>query len=66
MRISVNGEEMEIEQGLTLRQFLQARETAIDSVIVEYNGQIVSHERWSALTLQEGDSVEVLVFLGGG
>ena len=37
-----------------------------DRIAVEYNGQIVPRAEWSQTSVQEGDRLEVVHFVGGG
>ena len=37
-----------------------------DRIAVEHNGQIVPRAEWSQTSVQEGDRLEVVHFVGGG
>lgn len=66
MRIEVNGKGREVESGRTVRGLL--RELGLDPrvVVVERNGEIVRRETLGEVELREGDSVEIVHFVGGG
>lgn len=66
MRIEVNGKGREVESGRTVRGLL--RELGLDPrvVVVERNGEIVRRETLGEVALREGDSVEIVHFVGGG
>ncbi len=66
MRVVLNGKETEIGDGLTVAAFLESREIAAESVVVELNRKIVPSESFDKVTLNDGDHLEVLRFVGGG
>jgi len=66
MRITINGKPEDIEQGLTLAALLAARELEPRMVSIERNGAIVDREAYADTKLAEGDSLEILFFMGGG
>ncbi len=66
MKIEVNGEQREVETGLSVA-------TLIDQLSIDHkvaacavNMIVVKKEQWTSHTLQEGDRVELLQFVGGG
>ncbi|GAB6159194.1 hypothetical protein JCM39194_23940 [Desulfotomaculum varum] len=66
MKIFFNGKELTVEPGSTVACLLSRRGLRPDSIIVEYNYRLVKQDEWAAITLQEGDNIEVLRFVGGG
>lgn len=66
MRVVLNGKETEIGDGLTVAAFLESREIAAESVVVELNREIVPSESFDKVMLNDGDHLEVLRFVGGG
>lgn len=66
MKILYNGKELLVEDGITIARLLNQRGLKPDTVIVEYNYQLVMKEAWSNITLKENDVIEVLRFVGGG
>ncbi|MCL4442332.1 thiamine biosynthesis protein ThiS [Desulforamulus profundi] len=66
MKILYNGKELLVEDGITIARLLNQRGLKPDTVIVEYNYQLVMKETWSNITLKENDVIEVLRFVGGG
>ncbi len=65
MKIIMNGKEIEV-QSQTLRNLVDELGLAPDSLIVEKNRQLVKRESWVETTLQQGDRLELLNFVGGG
>jgi len=66
MVIVLNGKEAEIEDGMTVLAFLESREIATETVVVEHNREIVPEDAFGKIELNDGDHLEVLRFVGGG
>ena len=66
MKIRVNGEEKEIEDGLTVSHLLEELQIRSARVVVELNRDIVSREAHGSTMLKEGDALEIVHFVGGG
>jgi sulfur carrier protein len=66
MILTVNGKEELVREGATLADLLNLRKLDPDSVIVEYNNDIVNQEKWSGIVLKKDDRIEILRFVGGG
>jgi thiamine biosynthesis protein ThiS len=66
IKITVNGSPQEVPSGLTIPALLER--VSIDSarVAVELNRRIVRKADWPATTIQDGDFIEVVTFVGGG
>ncbi len=66
MELTVNGEKVQCPDGCTLLELLQARSLPPQTVVAERNRGIVPAETFGAVRLQEGDTLELLHFVGGG
>jgi sulfur carrier protein len=66
MQITLNGEKKEIPDGLTVLGLLQHLNIQHQRVAVELNETIVKKDRYAETAVREGDSVEVVSFMGGG
>lgn len=66
MKVLVNGESRELEDGLALREALVALGFEGGPVAVERNGEVVKRAEHATTTLAEGDVLEVVHFVGGG
>lgn len=66
MRIFVNGEQKELSGGLTVIALLAELGVQTERVAVELNLDIVPKGRFGDTILKEGDSVEIVSFVGGG
>lgn len=63
--VKVNGKQ-EAFDGMTVRAMLEALQCQTDRVAVERNEDIVPKAQYDAVILQDGDSIEVVSFVGGG
>ncbi len=67
MKLIVNGKEGNLAEGLTISQLLIEQEVKMPEMVsVEVNGQILKRSQFENTTLNEGDKVEFLYFMGGG
>ena len=66
MRIRLNGDAKEIEDGTTLTSLVESLSLAPERLAVELNGEVVRRADWPRVTLKEDDRVEVVHFVGGG
>ncbi|MCC6345924.1 MAG: sulfur carrier protein ThiS [Nitrospirales bacterium] len=65
MRITLNGEPYEAK-GTNVAQLLEELKVAPGMVAVEVNLSIVKKADYAAHPLHEGDTVEIVSFIGGG
>ena len=63
--VKVNGTELDVS-GKTLAEYLATTSYDIKRIAVERNGNIVPKAQYSETVLQDGDSLEVVSFVGGG
>ena len=66
MHIKLNGEQRELPGGLTVEQLLGQENYRPERVAVEVNLAIVPKRDYVTHVLQDGDTVEVVSFVGGG
>ncbi|WP_062307723.1 sulfur carrier protein ThiS [Alicyclobacillus sendaiensis] len=66
MRIRLNGKDVSLPDGLTVRDLVRHYDLDGEPVAIERNGQIVDREAFDAEVIQEGDVVEMVRFVGGG
>ena len=63
--VKVNGTELDIA-GKTLAEYLATTNYDMKRIAVERNGDSVLKAQYSETVLQDGDSIEVVSFVGGG
>lgn len=66
IEVRVNGEERRIPRGRTVEELLEGLELDPRAVVVEVNREIVRREEIGDVTLEPGDRVEIVQFVGGG
>jgi len=66
MRARVNGEPVELPDGLTVSTLLQHLGVRAERVAVERNGEVVKQARHVEQRLASGDVLEIVTFVGGG
>lgn len=63
--VKINGKELDYA-GKTISEYLTAAKYDSKRIAVECNGEIVPKTKFAEKTLQDGDIVEVVSFVGGG
>jgi thiamine biosynthesis protein ThiS len=66
MRIRVNGKEMKFESPLTVEGLLDRIGVNPKAVVVERNLEILDRKSLGGEPVKEGDSFEIIRFVGGG
>jgi thiamine biosynthesis protein ThiS len=66
MRVTANGEDFEVRDGLSVAEFIRSRELDPRYVVVEHNGEPVERKRYEDLRLAEGDRLELVRAVAGG
>ena len=62
----INGEEKIFAGSLSLAQLIEQLGMKGDRVAAELNRDIVSRTQWAETPLKDGDSLEIVHFVGGG
>jgi len=66
IKITVNGEEKEIKQGLNLAELLAELEVDAEVTVVKLNDSMVPQGELAARDVESGDNIEYIFFMGGG
>ena len=66
MIVHINGEEREIESGLSVTQLLEELEIRPARVVVELNRDVLARDAFATTALKHGDKIEIVHFVGGG
>ena len=64
--LTINGEQRRFEAPLTAAQLIASLELTGKRVALERNGEIVPRGQFEQQQLSDGDSVEIVVAVGGG
>ena len=63
--VRINGKELDAA-GMTVSQYLDGTDFDRRRIAIERNGQILPKAQYDATILEDGDSIEVVSFVGGG
>ena len=63
--VKINGEELNIA-GKTVAEYLATTSYDPKRIAVERNGDIVFKSQYDVTVLKDGDSLEIVSFVGGG
>jgi thiamine biosynthesis protein ThiS len=66
VRVRLNGKERDVGEGHTVRSLLESLELHPALVVVELNKEILARDAYGATPVQEGDTLELVHFVGGG
>jgi thiamine biosynthesis protein ThiS len=66
LRITLNGDPFELDEPLTVAQLLERLAIDARRVAVEHNLHIIRRQTFSEAVVQDGDTVEIVNFVGGG
>lgn len=64
--VRINGLDTDNAAGLTIQTYLETTGLGKSHVAVERNGSIVPRSTFSEVTLADGDTIEIVHFVGGG
>ncbi len=66
MRLKINGETVENLQAATVGELLDALRIERGKVAVEVNMSVIKKQDYACFLLRDGDTVEIVNFVGGG
>jgi len=66
LKIRLNGDPFELTGPLTIAALLTQLEIEPRRVAVEHNLDIIKRARYETTTINDGDTVEIVNFVGGG
>ncbi|MDD5212530.1 MAG: sulfur carrier protein ThiS [Sulfuricurvum sp.] len=66
MNIKVNGEKRELTEATTLQQMIESLGLESKVMAAAVNMEIVKQDAWDKAILKDGDTIELLDFVGGG
>jgi thiamine biosynthesis protein ThiS len=66
LTITLNGDQFELGQPLTVSALLAQLEIDARRVAVEHNLVVLKRDAFDRVMVQEGDAVEIVNFVGGG
>ena len=63
--VKINGQESEVS-GMTVAQYIATTDYDMQRIAVEKNEQIVPKAQYGTTVIEDGDTIEVVSFVGGG
>jgi sulfur carrier protein len=66
MKLVINGEQREVEDAKNVLELLQVFKIDHKILVVELNREIIERDSYAQTPLHEGDSIEIVHFVGGG
>ncbi|MGD8279552.1 MAG: sulfur carrier protein ThiS [Gemmatimonadota bacterium] len=66
IHIRLNGKERELDAGHTLTSLLESLDLHPGMIVVELNRDIVDRDRYAEVGVSDGDTIELVHFVGGG
>jgi len=66
MKITLNGQEKELAKTRDLKGLVDQFCKSTIHIIAEVNGEIIKNPQWGQTIIRDGDTVELINFVGGG
>ena len=66
IKITVNGNEIEINENSTIADFINERQVTGKMFAIEKNLEIINKDRYETEVIKNGDVLEIVGFFGGG
>ena len=66
MKLTINGKKHSLTKCITVMDLIVRKKLDHKSIVIEYNGKILSKKQISTTRLKENDLVEIISFVGGG
>ncbi len=66
IQVHVNGREREVQSGLSVHDLVESFDLNPLLIVVELNREILSRDQFKDVQVSEGDTVELVHFVGGG
>ncbi|HKR00191.1 MAG TPA: sulfur carrier protein ThiS [Pyrinomonadaceae bacterium] len=66
MFVEINGEARDVPASINLSDLVRHLALAPERLAIELNRQVIRRADWPSTTLQHGDRIEIVHFVGGG
>jgi sulfur carrier protein len=66
IQVHLNGKDREVAAGHTVRSLVESLELQPSLVVVELNREILARDTYEEVPVREGDTIELVHFVGGG
>jgi len=66
LKINLNKKEKRLPENLSLNDLISLLKLNSKGIVLEVNLDIIKQKDWKNFILKDGDSVEIITFMGGG
>jgi thiamine biosynthesis protein ThiS len=66
MKVIVNGEEMEFDKELTIKELVEKLGIKAPNYAVAVGMEVVPKSEYETFKVKDGDKIEIVTFVGGG
>lgn len=66
LRVCLNGKDRQVDAGHSVRSLIESLELHPSLVVVELNKEILARDAYADTPVQDGDTIELVHFVGGG
>ena len=66
INLTVNGKTRQAEDNINLEEYLATFDVNLRFVAVGYNGEVIKKDNFATITLNNGDTLEIVRPVGGG
>jgi sulfur carrier protein len=66
IRVRLNGKERDVAAGHSVRSLVESLELHPSLVVVELNREILARDAYGETPVRDGDTIELVHFVGGG
>lgn len=66
IQVTINGHIREVSEPVTIARYLEEKGLAGRRLAVAHNGDVVTRDQYDDVTIDDGDTVEIVRPVGGG
>lgn len=66
IKIMLNGQEKEINSGLSVKDLVEDLELDLEKIAVEMDLEIINLDEFASTNIRDGAQIEIVHFIGGG
>jgi thiamine biosynthesis protein ThiS len=66
IRVRLNGQDRDVAAGHNVRSLVESLDLQPALVVVELNREILARDAYAEVPVREGDTIELVHFVGGG
>ncbi|MDY6842864.1 MAG: sulfur carrier protein ThiS [Thermodesulfobacteriota bacterium] len=66
MHVTINGNNEEIQEGLTILELLKMNDIDPSRIAIEFNLKVLPKKNYDKTAIRDGDKIEIVHFVGGG